>query len=192
MTPRNGKSENLRLGYIGTLVEHKGVHLLIKAVRSLDSKEKVDLKIYGDPTHFPEYYQYLHKLVSGDKRIKFCGTFPNDRIGNIFSELDVLVVPSVWYENTPLVIYNAQAAGCPVIATDLEGMSEVIDNEVNGLLFEKDDIRGLSEAIFRLANDRSLLLKLSQNARRPKSISEYVAETEKFYLKIINKKESRK
>jgi glycosyltransferase involved in cell wall biosynthesis len=51
--------------------------------------------------------------------------------------LDVLVVPSIWYENTPLVIYSAQAAGCPVIASNLGGIAEVKHHEDNGLLFKR-------------------------------------------------------
>ena len=69
---------------------------------------------------------------------------PNESIGDVFSELDVLVVPSVWYENTPLAIYSAQEAGCPVIASNLGGMSEVIKHEKNGLLFEAGDFVGLA------------------------------------------------
>ncbi len=187
--PSRGKNEYLRIGFIGTISEHKGVHLLVKAVKSLGTGIKVDLKIYGTPDHFPDYYKYLYNLSLDDERIKFCGTFPNDQIEKIFSELDVLVVPSIWYENTPLVIYSAQAAGCPVIGTNLDGISEVIEHEVNGLLFKKGDIRGLAKSILRLVNDRKLLLKLSNNSKKPKSISEYVSEFEYWYKEILNRKE---
>ena len=135
-------------------------------------------------------YSSLHwQFTAADGRIKFCGFFHNDQVGEILSDLDVLVVPSLWYENSPVVIYEAQAARCPVIATNLEGISEVIEHEVNGLLFEKGDVKGLAEAIRRLAENRNLLVKLASNAKRPKSIIENVLELESYYQEILNKKQ---
>src|SRR6185369_6235140 len=165
----------LKVGYIGSLGEHKGVHLLVDAIRNLP-QELLELKIYGKMDDFPEYVDSLKRKAADDPRVSFCGTFPNDRIGEIIADIDVLVVPSIWYENTPLVIYSAQAAGCPVIATNLGGMSEVITDEENGLLFEAGDIEGLASALKRLTEDRFLLERLSRKARMPKTISEYVEE----------------
>jgi glycosyltransferase involved in cell wall biosynthesis len=176
----------LRIGYIGTLLEHKGAHILLKAACSLPEKEPFELKIYGDTENCPDFVKKLQLIAGKDKRLEFCGTFPNDQIGKILSSLDVLVVPSIWLENTPLVIYSAQAYGCPVIASDLGGMSELIDHEVNGLLFRPGDISGLAVTISRLIHDRQLLKKLSQNARKPKSVAAYVEELIMVYCEILN------
>jgi glycosyltransferase involved in cell wall biosynthesis len=123
-------------------------------------------------------------MAQHDVRVRFCGTFPHDRIGVILADIDVLVVPSIWYENTPLVLYFAQAAGCPVIATGLGGMAEVIRHEENGLLFEPGDAGGLAAALRRLAQDHGLLRKLAHNAVRPKSIAEYAAELLALYREV--------
>ncbi|UUZ69981.1 glycosyltransferase family 4 protein [Polaromonas sp. P2-4] len=157
----------IRIGFIGGLSEHKGAHLLISAARLLPETVSLELKIYGRTDLYPEYFEKLLRLADADQRIRFCGTFPNEQIGKIFAELDVLVVPSIWYENTPLVIYSAQAAGCPVIASNLGGMAEVVEHEKNGLLFEVGDVAGLASAIERLARDRELLRQLVANAIRP-------------------------
>lgn len=175
----------LRIGFVGGLSEHKGAHLLISAVRLQSEAVPLELKIYGRTDLNPTYHQRLLQLAGDDRRIRFCGTFPNEQIGRVFAELDVLVVPSVWYENTPLVIYSAQAAGCPVIATNLGGMAEVVEHERNGLLFESRDVAGLASAIGRLAHDRPLLQKLSANAVSPKSISDYVAELKIIYDQVL-------
>ncbi|MBX9958598.1 MAG: glycosyltransferase family 4 protein [Burkholderiaceae bacterium] len=175
----------LRIGFIGGLSEHKGAHLLISAFRSSSHVRPMDLKIYGRMDLDPRYSERLLKLAAGDDRITFCGTFPNDQIGHIFSELDVLVVPSIWYENTPLVMYSAQAAGCPIIATNLGGMSEVVKHEVNGLLFEREDVAGLGAAIERLADDPSLLKRLAAHAIQPKSISDYTDELLLIYDELL-------
>jgi glycosyltransferase involved in cell wall biosynthesis len=63
----------------------------------------------------------LEESIIPNDNIKFCGTFPNKDIFTIFETIDVLIVPSVWFENTPLVIYSAQASNCPVIGSDLPG-----------------------------------------------------------------------
>lgn len=182
----------LRIGFIGGLSEHKGAHLLISAFRRLPDTVRLALKIYGRTDLNPRYHERLLRLAGDDRRIRFCGTFPNEQIDRIFAELDVLVVPSVWYENTPLVIYSAQAAGCPVVATNLGGMAEVVKHGKNGLLFESGDIAGLAMAIGRLANDRPLLRQLAANAIRPKTISDYVTEVEFIYDGILTERRGRK
>ncbi|MCQ3937563.1 MAG: glycosyl transferase [Chloroflexi bacterium] len=170
---RQKPGRELRLGYIGTLSHHKGVHVLIKAVRQLVGKPVV-LKIYGKVNELSGYYKELVRLSDGDSRIEFCGTFPNPEIGTVFSNLDALVVPSLWHENSPLVIYSAQYAKCPVIASNMAGMAEVIEHGKTGLLFEPDNEVELAETIETLLENPDLIQKLSDNAPRPLSIQEYV------------------
>jgi glycosyltransferase involved in cell wall biosynthesis len=179
----------LRLGYIGTIYEHKGVHILLEAIRKLRGSP-VDLKIYGNLHDFPDYVNDLRKIAQDDPRVKFCGTFPNNQIASIFSELDILVVPSLWHENAPLVVYSAQAAGCPVIASDMEGMSEIIEHMKNGLLFKPASIPDLMSTIQLLLDDKSLLHKLSSNAKQPLSMQEYGLRLSAIYDELVPVKES--
>lgn len=179
------KDGKLRIGFIGGLSEHKGSHLLVSAVRGLPELSSLELKIYGRTDLKPQYFAKLQQLADADQRIHFCGTFPNESIGKIFAELDVLVVPSIWYENTPLVIYSAQEASCPVIASNLGGMAEVVEHEKNGLLFEAGNVEGLAAAIKRLASDRELLLRLANNAVAPKPIGDYALELEAIYDEVL-------
>lgn len=165
----------LRIGYIGTLASHKGCHVLIKAFKALPTDRAI-LKIYGNPLDFPEYSNELKSLAAGWDGVEFCGTFPNSRISQVLADLDVLVVPSIWHENTPLVIYSSQAASCPVVASDLRGISEVIRNEENGLLFEPGNAAALARQLLRLIDEPGLVSRLSSNAKQPKSISTYVDE----------------
>jgi glycosyltransferase involved in cell wall biosynthesis len=178
----------LRVGFIGTLREPKGVHVLVQAIRLLSDDEPVELNIYGEINKNPEYFHELKTIAGGDTRIVFRGTFPNSRIGLIFSSIDVLVVPSIWYENTPLVIYSAQAAGCPVVASNLGGMAEVVRHNENGLLFKPGNVSELAEIIKQLARDKQLLRKLSTKTK-PKSISEYVSELLNIYKEILETKQ---
>jgi glycosyltransferase involved in cell wall biosynthesis len=183
MAPRGQCSTGpLRLGVIG-VGEHKGAHILIEAVRKLGHVDLL-VRIYGRPSDAPNHMRRLTALATGDPRIAFCGSFPNDRIGDILSELDVLVVPSIWFENAPLVIYSAQAAGLPVIASNVAGVAEMITENDNGCLFPPGDVDSLAAIINRLANDRGQVSRLSERARMPKTIATYTDELLSVYEEI--------
>ena len=183
-----GTEKHLRIGFIGTLYHHKGAHVLLEALRSLPTDMPLKVQIYGELEQFPEYVRTLRSVAGNDQRIEFCGTFPFPRIGEIFSGLDVLVVPSLWYENTPLTLHYAQAARVPLVATDTEGMKEMIADGENGFLFAKGDVSGLAGIIRRLCNDRSEVKRLSDHARQPKSIASYVDELEGIYADVLNRR----
>jgi glycosyltransferase involved in cell wall biosynthesis len=185
---RPDSAGRLRVGFMGTLSEHKGAHVLIAALRRLAPQCPVELRIYGRTDFDLPYLSRLQALAAGDPRVHFLGTFPNERIAQIFAELDVLVVPSVWHENTPLVIYSAQAAACPVVATDVRGMAEAIDAGVNGLLFEPGDEAELARILQRLLDDRPLLTTLSANSPTPRTISEYMTTLSELYAEILNER----
>lgn len=152
LTPYQNKtaSDVVRVGYIGTIFEHKGVDLLVDAFHALPKDVPASLTIYGDLNQFPEYGQLIEqKATSGQNadKIRLAGTFPNSELGGVLSNIDVLIVPSRWYENTPLVIQSALATKTPLIATDLGGMSELIKHGNNGLLFELNSISSLRQAL---------------------------------------------
>ena len=175
----------LRVGFIGTLFEHKGTDLLIEAFQRLPADADAVLKIYGDPNQFPEYGAKLKaqaaRPLPNSEKISFCGSFPNSELGTVLQNLDVLVVPSRWYENTPLVIQSALATRTPLIATDLGGLSELIKHGQNGLLFELNNADSLKEQLLILLNDREYLGKLRASILPERTISDMVDDIESIY-----------
>ena len=165
----------LRVGFIGTLAPYKGCHILIDAFTTLPAASAT-LKIYGRSEDFPDYADELQIRAGKHQSIEFCGTFPNSEIAQVFTDIDVLVVSSLWYENTPLVLYSAQAARCPVVASNLPGLAEVIRHDENGLLFAPGNSNDLVQQLSRLINEDGLLQRLSAHARPPKSTPSYVDE----------------
>ncbi len=165
----------LTIGFIGTMAPHKGCHILVEAFKRLPPGA-AHLKLYGNPADFPDYYASLQQRAAGSDNITFCGTFPNGEIGAVLEGLHVLVVPSLWYENAPLVVYSALAAKRPVIASDFPGLSENIKDGVNGLIFPPGDFKALQARLYRLIAEPTLLANLSANCRPPKSTAEYVDE----------------
>jgi glycosyltransferase involved in cell wall biosynthesis len=79
--------------------------------------------------------------------------------------LDVLVVPSRWYENSPNVILEAQAFNVPIVATGLGGMAELVRDEIDGLLFELNNAQDLARQLQRTFEDRELLSRLLPTPR---------------------------
>lgn len=179
-----------RIGYIGSLAPHKGPDILIKAFKNIPQAAKVELKVYGSPSRDPRYFEQLEELAGDDRRISFAGTFDPGDTGRILSEIDVLVVPSRWYENTPLVVYSAFASGTPVVATDLGGLSEVVEHDVNGLLFDAEDVQGLNSNLLRFLFEENLIERLRKGIQPVKTVEEGVDELEQLYEELVEKRKS--
>ncbi len=165
----------LRVGFIGTLAPHKGCHVLLQAFQRLPPGRAI-LKIYGSAADFPEYSEGLRRLAMGVDGIQFWGTFPNNAIGEIFDQLDLLVIPSVWNENTPLVLYSAQAARCPILASNVPGIAAAVQDGVDGVLFEPGNPCALASELRRVVESPDLLVEMSRASRAPKPVSKYVDE----------------
>ncbi len=181
---RREDSERVTIGFVGTLAHHKGCHVLIEAFRKLDPAQ-AQLKIYGNPSDFPDYFTRLKMLAGDVPNIEFCGTFPNAQVATVMKGLDVLVVPSLWYENTPLVVYSALAAKRPVVASNFSGLVEVVKEGWNGLVFKPGDVEALASQLRRFIDEPALLESLSVNCKRPKSSVEYVDEILTLYAKAL-------
>lgn len=177
-------SAQLRLGFIGQILPMKGPDLLLRALADLAPDLPVRLTVYGDLAKSPAYGQRLRALAAGDPRVTFAGTFPNDQMGRVLSEIDVLAVPSTWYD-FPLVIPSAFAAGTPVLATDLPGMNEWVTAERNGLLFARYDWRGLAGQIRRLALEPGLVARLRGGVPAVKTLAAMTDEYLAVYDQVL-------
>lgn len=176
-----GSRPRLRIGFLGTLQEHKGCAVLINAIGLMPKTLPIDVEIHGDCGQFQAYLDRLKQLAADDPRIHFRGAFDHEQVWQVLADIDVLVVPSIWYENTPLVIYEAQAAGVPVVATNLGGISQVVRDQVDGLLFEKGDAPQLSRLLRELTEDRALVARLAAAAKPPSTIAQHVDALETIY-----------
>ena len=185
-----GRPGPLRVGYMGQIAEHKGCHVLAQAANLLPDVP-LRVRFHGDFGQNPEYAARLRGLfqggeaVGGDRRMEAAGAFAHRDVSAVLGEMDVLVCPSLWYENTPLVIYEALAAGVPVVATDLPGMAEAIKPEVNGLLFPMGDAAALAAVLRRLAGDRALVARLSAHTQPPLSAAQHAARVEEIYREAL-------
>ncbi len=178
------KSENLRFAFIGTPAPHKGLHILIEAFNSLDADINAELHIYGDLGVFSDYGKEVRSLSTHEKTV-FHGRFDNNSAGDVYRNIDVLVVPSMWFENSPLTIHEAFMAGIPVITSDFGGMKELVKNGKNGFLFERGNVGNLKNIMARLTADHELIRGLDLETVPVKSIEEDARWTEELYGSLL-------
>ncbi len=149
-------------GYIGTHTPQKGIHHLIEAFGRVNSDSV--LRIWGRERDeiTPSLKNQIQRLSESKKRaIEWMGEYRNEHIvPEVFNHIDALVVPSIWEENSPLVIHEAQHARVPVITANMGGMSEYVQHEINGLLFAFRNINDLSVQMQRLTDDSAFSQKL--------------------------------
>ncbi|HEX7088480.1 MAG TPA: glycosyltransferase [Vicinamibacterales bacterium] len=176
-TPRAGGP--LRVGYAGTIVWHKGVDVLIDAMRLLPPGT-AELLVFGDPGVFPDYTRDLRRRAAG-LPVRFMGGYGRGELGDVFARIDVLAVPSRWMENSPLVIHEAFMAGVPVIGTRMGGIPELVATGRGGLLVDPDSPADLAAAIRRLADEPELGPALAAAAPPVKSMDEDAADWETRY-----------
>jgi len=182
-------SDRIRFGFIGTILPAKGVDILIKAFNHFKDK-KVDLKIYGNlfPYKGFEYYpKHIRRLVENEN-IRFMGRFNHNDVSNVFSEIDILILPSIWNENCPLTILEAFITKTPIIASKIGGIPELASDGVNGLLFTPGDVNDLQEKIQFIINNPDAIEKFMKNTPVGKNIEENAKEMEEIYSKLVAKR----
>jgi glycosyltransferase involved in cell wall biosynthesis len=174
----------LRLGFVGSLVAYKGIDVLVEAMGRLAGRPCV-LQVFGD--FRPEtdaFHARLRELARSDN-VVFRGRFENERLAEVYREIDVLVVPSVWHENSPLTIHEAFLQETPVVTSDIGGMAELVRDGRDGLHFRVGDARDLAEKLARFLDEPDLVARLSRDWMHVKSIAEDGEAMEERYRALV-------
>jgi glycosyltransferase involved in cell wall biosynthesis len=182
-TERPHTGSPLRIGFVGTLVWHKGVHVLLEAIRRLPDSGW-SLSIHGDLNVFPEYVSGLRRQAAG-RPVSFCGRFDRADAAAIYSSIDLLVVPSLWLENSPLVIHEAFMAGVPVVGARIGGIADLIEDGNSGALYEPASPAALASTLAEFIADPTRVSRMAANLPRVKTIREDAAEWEGRYEAVI-------
>ncbi len=148
--------------FVGRLHEQKGVEVLLQAAKRLRG-DGVSFVVVGSG-HQEKKYRTLARELNVDN-VLFTGEIAREDLLDAFASSDVFVLPSI-FEGMPYVILEAMAAGNPVVASRLPGLTEVIQEGKTGVLFEKGDDEGLAQAIRLLKRDRELARKMGGAGRR--------------------------
>jgi glycosyltransferase involved in cell wall biosynthesis len=143
-----------RLAYMGTLLPHKGAHVLVEAVRGLRPLDWT-LDVCGDPGGDPAYARLLRGLAGDDARIRFRGLVTGDAQDRLWESIDLVALPSLWWENSPLAILEALGRGIAVVASRTGGVPEIVP-EGAGLLVEPGAVGAWRQALTDVLEGRAL------------------------------------
>lgn len=176
-------------GYIGTHIPAKGIDLLIRAFNEVKGPAK--LMVFGRE-HGQSTAALKQLAAQSPHTIHFAGEYVNHNLADrVFSQVDCIVVPSIWTENSPLVIHEAQACQIPVITADAGGMAEYVAHQLNGLLFKHRDQNSLSKQLSYAVNHPGQMEQLgkkgylhSEDGQVP-SIEAHAQQLEKAYQDLI-------
>jgi glycosyltransferase involved in cell wall biosynthesis len=170
-----------RFAFLGSLVRHKGVHVLLEAFRSMPAEATLD--VHG-PLHYdPAYAEALRRLAA-HPGIRFAGAAAPECVPRILAGVDGLVVPSIWQENSPLTVHEAFLAGVPVVASRLGGHVELLADG-GGLLYDADDPADLAAKLRRLYAEPGLGRRLAATAPPVKTMPDHAAELHDFYDRLL-------
>ncbi|MCD4676526.1 MAG: glycosyltransferase [Desulfobacula sp.] len=157
--------KTMHLLYVGRISPEKGLETLIGALKHLNNKKFV-LSIAGDSESV-----YAKKIISDIpeelcKKVIFMGHQNQTKIVDLYKKSDIVIVPSICYENMPNVVLEAMSHGKPVVATRLGSLLELISEGNNGLLYSPGDEKDLSDKLNNLIDSQSLRIKMGKMAKK--------------------------
>ena len=168
------------------MMASKAPHLLLDAFAMLP-EGAATLEIFGGfaAYHGDDSYRRSVEPLLDRPGVHHHGSVPHDQVAQIFGEIDVLVVPSIWLENAPFVIREAFLAGTPPVVTDHGGMAEMVRHDIDGLLFAAGDPDALYTALQRLVDEPDLVDRLRGGAPRVLTIAEDAVQLRSIYDDLL-------
>lgn len=190
--------EPTTFGYIGTHIPAKGIHHLLEAFGRVQGDAR--LRIWGRPREQDtESLKRIAARLPGDaaRRVEWLPEYRNrDIVRDVFDRVDAIVVPSIWVENSPLVIHEALQARVPVLTADVGGMAEYVRHEVNGLLFDHRDPAALAAQMQRVVLEPGLASTLGRRGYLESEtgdvpdIGAHAAAIEQLYARVLRRRDS--
>jgi glycosyltransferase involved in cell wall biosynthesis len=160
------KTKELKILFLGNIIERKGLHTLLEAVRPLTFDFRLD--IIGSITTDLAYANQMQKFATDNglaSVVTFHSALDNEPLKQKLKQAHILIVPSS-YEGFGIVYLEGMAFGLPAIGTTAGAAGEIIEHQKTGYLIEPNDSTTLATFIAQLASNRSLLTELSLNARK--------------------------
>jgi glycosyltransferase involved in cell wall biosynthesis len=161
--------------YAGKIQRSKGLETLFEAASAIPD---VTVHVCGGGPMEEE----VADIASNSANVTYHGFVPEDRLQALRREVDAAIVPSVWMENSPLVIYESFATGLPVIASDIGGIPELVEHGVQGYLFEPENDAELAAHIGKIVDADSTQMRENALAwARRRTMEQHVDELEETY-----------
>ena len=196
-TPDQDRTRN-RIGFFGQLNWYKGVDVLLNAMTLLDARGvDAHLSLHGanlelQPPEFQkEFMELLDATTRASNNVTLEGSYDHDDLPRLMAEIDWVVVPSRWWENSPLVIQEAFFHGKPVICSDIGGMAEKVTDGVNGLHFRVGNATSLAATLERAITAPGLWEDLRARVPAGYGMDEHVASLGDLYAELLEARPER-
>ncbi len=176
-----GDDRPIRFAYVGGLSWQKGVHVLLDAFSRV--RGDAELWIAGDESFDPDYVARLRELATPN--VRFLGLLSREAVWDTLAQVDVVTVPTLWYETFSFIVSEAFAAGLPVLASRLGPLADRVRDGVDGLLLPPGDVSAWRAALQRLVDEPDLVARLRSNVRPPVTLEEHVDQVEALYSQIL-------
>ena len=181
-----------RIGFFGQLNYFKGVNVLLKAMSLLgERRPDAHLWLHGanlelQPEPFKkEFAGLLEEVKAGPDNVTLAGKYDHEQLAHLMSEIDWVIVPSQWWENSPLVIQEAFVHGRPVICSDIGGMAEKVTDGVDGLHFRAGDPHSLARVLERAVGEPGLWESLHEQSADVYDMDDHVASLRDMYREFL-------
>lgn len=180
-----------RIGFFGQMTEFKGVDVLLDAMKILQGTgTEVQLVVHGanlqiQDVRFQRKIDALLEDTAGPVRSR--GRYDHSELPRLLSAIDWVVVPSIWWENAPLVIQEAFTHRRPVICSDIGGMAERVQDGVTGLHFRVRDPYSLADTIRQATSSPELWDRLRANIIDPHSMDEHLETITRIYNRVLDR-----
>jgi glycosyltransferase involved in cell wall biosynthesis len=167
------RARRCQFGYFGQLNPFKGIKVLIEAVARVPAREWGEdalLHVFGGNLEMqPEAFQreFRRLTASAGQRVRFFGSYKSAELPRLMRDVDWVVVPSTWWENSPVVIQEAFLHGRPLITSDIGGMAEKVRHNVNGLQFRAGSAESLVDRLVEALRNRELWDRLRARIPEP-------------------------
>jgi glycosyltransferase involved in cell wall biosynthesis len=190
--PDQNRGRPSRLGFFGQVNPFKGLHVLLEALKHVDDPA-VTLVVHGANLDLQrgEYRRLVESLVNDlSDRVTFAGPYTHDELPRLMAAVDWVVVPSIWWENSPLVIQEAFQHERPVICSDIGGMAEKVADRVSGLHFPVGDSTALADVLRRATSTRELWARLRSAIPPVHPMDAHVDTLLGWYDELIDRRKS--
>ncbi len=177
---KNPIRAKLKIGYIGRIVPEKGIDVLLDCLKEVDN-DIFELYVAAIKTENHLNYYHANKKLALNLNSVWKENLNSADVLNFIDEIDLLVVPSVWLETGPYVIYEALARKVPVLAFKKGGSVELIKNGVDSILVES--VQDFKIQLIELIKNSNKVLELSTNINMQRTTQMLYNEMETLYLK---------
>jgi glycosyltransferase involved in cell wall biosynthesis len=181
------KAGRLTLGFLGQINPYKGLNVLLEAMEDIEGEYNIHLRIHGVRAPGPDEAYFVRKIkprLRKLKQVEYCGPYTREELPGILAGLDLVVVPSIWWENSPLVIQEAFMAKVPVLCSNIGGMAEKVAEGIGGWHFNVNDREDLFRKIVHAYRNKESLELFRKNIPPVKTIEENRRELENIYFSL--------